>query len=75
MMTPLFRSESARGHGAIGRRLSAACQLEPTTFWVSYGSGGLGLFTVNLIGLLVENLTFHNIERISLRRWGMGAQS
>lgn len=47
----------------------------PTTFWVSYGSGGLGLFTVNLIGLVMENLAFHNIERISLRRWGMGAQS
>lgn len=74
MMTPLFLSESARGHGAIGLRLSVACQLEPTTFWVSYGSGGLGLFTVNLIGLLMENLTFHNIERILLPRWGARAQ-
>ncbi|MEO8278288.1 MAG: ABC transporter permease, partial [Ideonella sp.] len=30
-----------------------------------------GLFTVILIGLLVENLIFRNIERITVRRWGM----
>ena len=29
-----------------------------------------GLFTVILIGLLVENLIFRNIERITVRRWG-----
>ena len=32
-----------------------------------------GLFTVILIGLLVENLIFRNIERITVRRWGMQA--
>jgi NitT/TauT family transport system permease protein len=30
-----------------------------------------GLFTVILIGLLVENLIFRNIERATIRRWGM----
>ena len=30
-----------------------------------------GLFTVILIGLLVENLIFRNIERVTIRRWGM----
>ncbi|MEO8938263.1 MAG: ABC transporter permease subunit [Burkholderiaceae bacterium] len=30
-----------------------------------------GLLTVILIGLLVENLIFRNIERITVRRWGM----
>lgn len=30
-----------------------------------------GLFTVILIGLLVENLIFRNIERVTVRRWGM----
>lgn len=32
-----------------------------------------GLFTVILIGLLVENLLFRNIERRTIRRWGMVA--
>ena len=30
-----------------------------------------GLFTVILIGLVVENLLFRNIEAITVRRWGM----
>lgn len=30
-----------------------------------------GLFTVILIGLVVENLFFHNIESMTLRKWGM----
>ncbi len=30
-----------------------------------------GLFTVILIGLLVENLFFRNLERVTVRRWGM----
>ncbi len=30
-----------------------------------------GLFAVILIGLLVENLIFHNIEKVTVRRWGM----
>ena len=30
-----------------------------------------GLFSVILIGLLVENLIFHNIEKVTVRRWGM----
>jgi NitT/TauT family transport system permease protein len=30
-----------------------------------------GLFTVILIGLVVENLIFRNIERATVRRWGM----
>lgn len=30
-----------------------------------------GLFTVILIGLIVENLIFRNIERVTIRRWGM----
>jgi NitT/TauT family transport system permease protein len=30
-----------------------------------------GLFTVILIGLLVENLIFRNIERVTVKRWGM----
>ena len=30
-----------------------------------------GLFTVILIGLLVENLIFRNIEAATVRRWGM----
>ena len=32
-----------------------------------------GLFTVILIGLLVENLIFRNIERRTMRKWGMQA--
>jgi NitT/TauT family transport system permease protein len=32
-----------------------------------------GLFTVILIGLLVENLIFRNIERRTVRKWGMQA--
>jgi NitT/TauT family transport system permease protein len=30
-----------------------------------------GLFTVIIIGLVVENLIFHNIEKRTIRRWGM----
>ncbi|MET0661477.1 MAG: ABC transporter permease [Steroidobacteraceae bacterium] len=30
-----------------------------------------GLFTVILIGLLVENLIFRNLEAVTVRRWGM----
>ena len=30
-----------------------------------------GLFTVILIGLLVENLGFHTLERLTVRRWGV----
>ena len=30
-----------------------------------------GLFTVILIGLLVENVIFRNIETVTVRRWGM----
>ena len=30
-----------------------------------------GLFTVILIGLIVENLIFRNIEAATVRRWGM----
>ena len=30
-----------------------------------------GLFTVILIGLLVENLIFRNIEQRTVRKWGM----
>ncbi len=30
-----------------------------------------GLFTVILIGLLVENLIFRNIEAVTVRKWGM----
>jgi NitT/TauT family transport system permease protein len=30
-----------------------------------------GLFTVILIGLTVENLIFRNIEKATVRRWGM----
>jgi NitT/TauT family transport system permease protein len=30
-----------------------------------------GLFTVILIGLIVENLIFRNIEKATVRRWGM----
>lgn len=32
-----------------------------------------GLFTVILIGLLVENFIFRTIERRTVRRWGMQA--
>ena len=30
-----------------------------------------GLLTVILIGLIVENLIFRNIESVTVRRWGM----
>ena len=30
-----------------------------------------GLFTVILIGLFVENVVFANVERRTIRRWGM----
>lgn len=30
-----------------------------------------GLITVIIIGLLVENLVFHTLERITVRRWGV----
>ncbi|MCF5636843.1 ABC transporter permease, partial [Pseudomonas syringae] len=30
-----------------------------------------GLAAVILIGLLVENLLFANIERLTVKRWGM----
>jgi NitT/TauT family transport system permease protein len=30
-----------------------------------------GLATVILIGLLVENLVFNTLERITVRRWGV----
>jgi len=30
-----------------------------------------GLFTVILIGLIVENFIFRNIEAVTVRRWGM----
>jgi NitT/TauT family transport system permease protein len=30
-----------------------------------------GLLTVILIGLVVENLIFRNIETMTVRRWGM----
>ena len=30
-----------------------------------------GLFTVILIGLVVENLIFRNVEAVTVRRWGM----
>jgi NitT/TauT family transport system permease protein len=30
-----------------------------------------GLFTVILIGLLVENVIFRNVEAVTVRRWGM----
>jgi NitT/TauT family transport system permease protein len=30
-----------------------------------------GLLTVILIGLVVENVIFHNIEAVTVRRWGM----
>jgi NitT/TauT family transport system permease protein len=30
-----------------------------------------GLFSVILIGLVVENLVFRNIEARTVRRWGM----
>jgi NitT/TauT family transport system permease protein len=30
-----------------------------------------GLFTVIVIGLIVENLIFRNIERLTVRKWGM----
>jgi NitT/TauT family transport system permease protein len=30
-----------------------------------------GLTTVIIIGLLVENLLFHSLERITVRRWGV----
>jgi len=30
-----------------------------------------GLFTVILIGLFVENLVFRNVEKATVRRWGM----
>lgn len=30
-----------------------------------------GLMTVIIIGLLVENLIFHSLERITVRRWGV----
>jgi hypothetical protein len=30
-----------------------------------------GLFTMILIGLLVENVIFRNIEAVTVRRWGM----
>ena len=30
-----------------------------------------GLAAVILIGLLVENLLFNNIERLTVKRWGM----
>ncbi len=30
-----------------------------------------GLFTVIIIGLVVENLIFHRIEARTIRRWGM----
>jgi NitT/TauT family transport system permease protein len=29
-----------------------------------------GLFTVIIIGLLVENLIFHNIEKNTILKWG-----
>ncbi|MDR2113166.1 MAG: ABC transporter permease subunit, partial [Candidatus Accumulibacter sp.] len=30
-----------------------------------------GLATVIIVGLLVENLVFHSVERITVRRWGV----
>ena len=30
-----------------------------------------GPFTVILIGLFVENLVFRNVEKATVRRWGM----
>jgi NitT/TauT family transport system permease protein len=32
-----------------------------------------GLFTVIIIGLVVENLIFRNLERRTVKRWGMQA--
>ena len=33
-----------------------------------------GLFTVILVGVLVENVVFNNIEIRTVRRWGMQTQ-
>ena len=33
-----------------------------------------GLFTVILVGVLVENLVFNKIENRTVRRWGMQVQ-
>lgn len=30
-----------------------------------------GLFMVTVIGVLIESLVFRNIERLTVRRWGM----
>ena len=30
-----------------------------------------GLLTVIVIGLVVENLIFRNVEAVTVRRWGM----
>jgi NitT/TauT family transport system permease protein len=30
-----------------------------------------GLLTVIIIGLVVENLIFRNVEAVTVRRWGM----
>src|SRR5690606_4519594 len=30
-----------------------------------------GLLTVIIFGLLVENVVFHSVERVTVRRWGM----
>jgi NitT/TauT family transport system permease protein len=56
---------ASSGKGGLGWFIyEAKNQLEiPSVF--------AGLFTVILIGLLVENLIFRNIERVTIRRWGM----
>jgi NitT/TauT family transport system permease protein len=56
---------ASSGKGGLGWFIyEAKNQLEiPSVF--------AGLFTVILIGLLVENLIFRNIERVTVRRWGM----
>ncbi len=56
---------ASSGQGGLGWFIyEAKNQLEiPSVF--------AGLFTVILIGLLVENLIFRNIEAVTVRRWGM----
>ncbi len=38
---------------------------------VKCGSGFAGLAVLILIGLLVENLVFDTLERLTVKRWGM----
>lgn len=50
--------------------ISAGFQAVPATLRMA-DKVFAGLALVILIGLLVENILFRNIERLSVRHWGM----